>query len=105
MSERPWPDLPPGELGCPSPELARRYGLSEPELVNMVFTLILAGHETTAAMISRGIFRLLLHPGQLAELREDPELLAPAVEEVMRSGLDWTRDALMYRPVRLPAAR
>ncbi|GAB3684728.1 cytochrome P450 [Actinocorallia lasiicapitis] len=59
--------------------------LSEGELVNMVFTLILAGHETTAAMISRGIFRLLLHPEQFAAVRDDPGLIAPAVEEIMRS--------------------
>ncbi|GAA3594312.1 cytochrome P450 [Nonomuraea rosea] len=59
-------------------------GLTEDELVNMVFTLILAGHETTASMIIRGTFRLLLHPGQYAELVARPELLAPAVEEILR---------------------
>jgi cytochrome P450 len=59
-------------------------GLTEDELVNMVFTLILAGHETTASMIIRGAFRLLLHPGQYAELVARPELLGPAVEEILR---------------------
>jgi cytochrome P450 len=58
--------------------------LSEDELTNMVFTLILAGHETTASMIIRGTFRLLRHPDQYAELVKRPELLESAVEEILR---------------------
>ncbi|GAA4571609.1 cytochrome P450 [Planotetraspora kaengkrachanensis] len=58
--------------------------LSEGELVNTVFSLITAGHETTASMIGRGVFRLLLHPGQWAELVADPSLAATAVEEILR---------------------
>ncbi|RCG31708.1 cytochrome P450 [Sphaerisporangium album] len=58
--------------------------LSEGELVNTVFSLITAGHETTASMISRGVFRLLLYPGQWAELVADPALTATAVEEILR---------------------
>jgi cytochrome P450 len=58
--------------------------LSEDELTNMVFTLILAGHETTASMIIRGTFRLLCHPDQYAELVAHPELLEPGVEEILR---------------------
>jgi cytochrome P450 len=50
----------------------------------MVFTLILVGHETTASMIVRGVFRLLRHPGQYAELAAHPELVDPAVEEILR---------------------
>ncbi|MFF4622744.1 cytochrome P450 [Nonomuraea jabiensis] len=59
-------------------------GLSEDELTNMVFTLIVAGHETTASMIIRGTFRLLCHPGQYAELAERPEQVEAAVEEILR---------------------
>ncbi|RJL27150.1 cytochrome P450 [Bailinhaonella thermotolerans] len=58
--------------------------LSEDELTNMVFTLIFAGYETTAMMIIRGTFRLLCHPGQYAALAADPELVGPAVEEILR---------------------
>ncbi|MBB5075945.1 cytochrome P450 [Nonomuraea endophytica] len=58
--------------------------LSEDELTNMVFTLILAGHETTASIIIRGVFRLLSHPEQLGQLVAYPELLEPAVEEILR---------------------
>ncbi|MGW0197137.1 cytochrome P450 [Nonomuraea sp. NPDC003201] len=59
-------------------------GLSEDELTNMVFTLIVAGHETTASMIIRGTFRLLCHPGQYAELAARPEQVEAAVEEILR---------------------
>ncbi|TDD20839.1 cytochrome P450 [Nonomuraea diastatica] len=58
--------------------------LSEDELTHLVFTLIMAGHETTASMIIRGSFRLLCHPGQYAELVARPELVEPAVEEILR---------------------
>lgn len=59
-------------------------GLSEDELTNMVFTLIMAGHETTASMIVRGTLRLLCHADQYAELAAHPELVEPAVEEILR---------------------
>ncbi|MFI8259999.1 cytochrome P450 [Streptomyces sp. NPDC085665] len=54
------------------------------ELVSLAAILLVAGHETTANMISLGTFTLLSHPGQLAELREDPALISVAVEELMR---------------------
>jgi cytochrome P450 len=58
--------------------------LSEDELTHMVFTLIMAGHETTASIIIRGAFRLLCHPERYAELAARPELLESAVEEILR---------------------
>ncbi|MDF5751810.1 cytochrome P450 [Spongiactinospora sp. TRM90649] len=58
--------------------------LSEGELVNTVFALITAGYETTASLISRGVFRLMQHPEQWAELVADPGLSATAVEEILR---------------------
>ncbi|MCF3179905.1 cytochrome P450 [Streptomyces polychromogenes] len=54
------------------------------ELVSLAAILLIAGHETTANMISLGTFTLLRHPEQLAELRADPSLLSGAVEELMR---------------------
>ncbi|MEV7418035.1 cytochrome P450 [Streptomyces sp. NPDC089919] len=54
------------------------------ELVSLAAILLIAGHETTANMISLGTFTLLNHPEQLAELRADPALLPAAVEELMR---------------------
>ncbi len=54
------------------------------ELVSLAAILLIAGHETTANMISLGTFTLLRHPEQLAELRADPSLISAAVEELMR---------------------
>ena len=58
--------------------------LSEDELTSMVYLLVLAGHETTAGLISNGVRALLTHPEQLAQLRAEPELLPGAVEEILR---------------------
>ena len=65
-------------------DLARDEDLSVEELVGIGFLLLLAGHETTANMLSLGTFALLEHPEQLAELRADLDLLPDAVEELMR---------------------
>ncbi|WP_437314557.1 cytochrome P450 [Sorangium sp. So ce385] len=65
--------------------------LSHDALVGMVFLLLVAGHETTANMLSLGVFTLLQNPGLLAELRARPELWPDAVEELLRyhSIVDW----------------
>ena len=65
-------------------DLARNDDLAVEELTGIAFLLLLAGHETTANMLSLGTFALLEHPEQLAALRADPELLPGAVEELMR---------------------
>ncbi|MFE3651620.1 cytochrome P450 [Streptomyces sp. NPDC059152] len=65
-------------------DLARQDDLGIEELVGIAFLLLLAGHETTASMLSLGTFALLEHPEQLAELRADPDLLPDAVEELLR---------------------
>ncbi|MCC8246175.1 cytochrome P450 [Saccharothrix luteola] len=65
-------------------DLARNDDLAIEELTGIAFLLLLAGHETTANMLSLGTFALLENPGQLAALRDDPELLPGAVEELMR---------------------
>lgn len=58
--------------------------LSERELLLMVEILMVAGYETTARLIGNAVLALLAHPDQLALLRERPELLSSAVEELMR---------------------
>ncbi|MFM9105340.1 MAG: cytochrome P450 [Chloroflexota bacterium] len=59
--------------------------LSEQELLTVCVTLLTAGHETTTNLIGNGMRLLLRHPEQLARLREDPGLMASAVEEMLRA--------------------
>ncbi|MEU9622461.1 MULTISPECIES: cytochrome P450 [unclassified Streptomyces] len=54
------------------------------ELVQLSEILLIAGHETTANMISLGTFALLQHPDQLDRLRGSEELMPTAVEELLR---------------------
>ncbi|MFG2497980.1 cytochrome P450 [Streptomyces sp. NPDC048441] len=58
--------------------------LDREELVSMATILLVAGHETTANMISLGTFTLLQHPRQLAELRAERTLMPAVVEELLR---------------------
>ncbi len=65
-------------------EQVREGAPDRDELISMAVILLVAGHETTANMISLGTYTLLRHPERLAELRADPALLPAAVEELMR---------------------
>jgi cytochrome P450 len=58
--------------------------LNDDELVAMAVTLMIGGHETTTNMITNGMLALLRHPDQLRKLRDDPQLLDSAIEEMMR---------------------
>ena len=58
--------------------------LDRQEVISFATILLVAGHETTANMISLGTFTLLQHPERLAELRGNAELVPGAVEELMR---------------------
>ena len=50
----------------------------------MCCTLLIGGHETTANQINLSLLLLLDHPGEVAKLRADPELIPGAVEELLR---------------------
>jgi cytochrome P450 len=54
------------------------------DLFNMVRLLMNGGHETTASQISLGTACLLENPDQLELLLNDPSLVRPAVEELVR---------------------
>lgn len=58
--------------------------LSQDELVSMVFLLLIAGHETTVNLIASGTLALLDDPESLERLRQDPNLMKPAIEELLR---------------------
>lgn len=53
-------------------------------MIDMAFLLLLAGHETTANMISLSTLVLLKNPEKLAILRKDPSKTLAAVEELLR---------------------
>ena len=66
--------------------------LTDDELVNTCVTLLIAGHETTTCLISSGLVTLLTQDGAAERLRREPELIEPAVEELLRFETPKQRD-------------
>lgn len=68
--------------------LSRRYreaGIHDhDQLTGFAMLLLLAGHETTANMISLGVAALLSDPVRVGKLRADPAEVPRAVEELLR---------------------
>ena len=60
---------------------------------NYFSLLMIAGNETTRHTISAGMLALMEHPDQLRMLQEDPSLIAPATEEILR----WATPVLHFR--------
>ena len=58
--------------------------LTRDELLAMIVLILLAGHDTTAGLISTALWLLLAHPDQAAEVRNDPSVVPNAIEEVLR---------------------
>ena len=58
--------------------------LSQPELLAMLRLLLIAGNETTTKLIGNGMLALLRNPEQLALLRQSPDLMPSAIEELLR---------------------
>jgi cytochrome P450 len=66
--------------------LVREHGddVTTDELIGIASLLLIAGHETTANMLGLGTLALLRHPDQLAIVRDQPERVDAAVEELLR---------------------
>ncbi len=58
--------------------------LSHHEVRRLSQQLLVAGHETTASLISLMLYRLIEQPDLTARLRGDPDLIPAAVEEFLR---------------------
>lgn len=58
--------------------------IGQEELDSMVFQLLVAGQEPVTHQITTALVTLLRHPTQLATLAGRPDLLPPAVEELLR---------------------
>ena len=58
--------------------------MADPYLIATASLLLVAGHETTVNLLGNGLLTLLRHPAILERLRNAPELIPSAVEEMLR---------------------
>jgi len=66
--------------------LVREHGdeIGTDELTGIGHLMLVAGHETTATMLAQGTLALLRHPDQLRIIRDGPDGVDAAVEELLR---------------------
>lgn len=65
-------------------ERERTGQLTRDDIIGMARVMLVAGFETTAAMIALGMLALFQHPEQLAALRAETHLIPNAVDEMLR---------------------
>src|SRR5215472_11335719 len=58
--------------------------MSSADLLSFVLLLLIAGNETTTNLIGNGTLALGRHPDQMARLRQKPELMPRAIDEMLR---------------------
>jgi cytochrome P450 len=58
--------------------------LTQRELLSSLYQLIVAGQDTTTSLIGNGLVALLDHPDQLRLLRNEPQRMPAAIEELIR---------------------
>lgn len=58
--------------------------LSEEEVIANSIVTMVGGQETTTNLIGNGLLTLLRHPAEMQKLRNHPELMPSAVEELLR---------------------
>lgn len=86
--------------------------LTQQELLSSLFQLIVAGHDTTASLIGNSVVALLDHPDQLTLLRDEPERMTAAIEELIRfsapvphATFRVTTESVVYDGVEIPAGQ
>jgi cytochrome P450 len=62
------------------------------DAVSLCFIIATAGHETTRNAIAGGLLAFVEHPAEWKRLRENPALIADAVEEILR----WTSPVIHF---------
>jgi cytochrome P450 len=67
--------------------------LSDIEFDLFFLLLINAGGDTTRNLVAGGMLTLIQHPGALAALRREPQLLPDAIEEMLR----WCTPVMQFR--------
>ena len=77
---RAWSDA---ATGTADPEIDG-VSLTDEDLLNFAFLLLVAGNETTRNLIALGTCALIDHPDQHRLLVDDPSLIPGAVEEMLR---------------------
>ncbi|MFF9451529.1 cytochrome P450 [Streptomyces flaveolus] len=58
--------------------------MTDEEIISTANLLLIAGHETTVNLITNGMLTLLRNPPVLQRLRDEPDLVVPLVEELLR---------------------
>lgn len=83
--------------------------LDTSELLSTLFLLLIAGHETTVNLIANGMLALLQHPDQRERLAQNPSLIEPAIEEMLRfespvetSTVRWSASEIELGGTRIP---
>ncbi len=61
--------------------------LTHEELLGTLMLLLVAGNETTRNLIGNGMLALLKNPDQIQRLRDNPDMLDSAINELLR--YDW----------------
>ncbi|MEV4313706.1 cytochrome P450 [Actinocrispum sp. NPDC049592] len=77
-------DPPPGLIARLKAGHVDTGELTTQELAFNAMLLLVAGHETTASLLSLAVITLLEHPGELALMREHPRMVPGAVDELLR---------------------
>jgi pimeloyl-[acyl-carrier protein] synthase len=76
--------------------------VDESEVISNLGVLLFAGYETTAGLLGNGLLALLRHPEQRALLRNEPDLVPNAVEEMLRYDAPAQRVArVVHEPVEI----